>query len=162
MANVDLDKGEYIHELIGLHASDNITKHTELSAIYPHPTHEGVSESRVFYGPIRFLNHACDTYNVEASISITYQMSLLICPSQFVAVKGGCAWTVTTTRKIAAGEQLYVNYGPGFFEEGCPCNTCSSKPKKDPPKSRVIDVREQRAANKEKRKRKKAKHSHNP
>lgn len=70
-------KGEYIYVLVGLMPTDSLAKHTELSAMVPHKDQEETMESRVLFGPIRFINHHCEMYNVEVSkwLSLGAKMS---------------------------------------------------------------------------------------
>jgi hypothetical protein len=61
--------GEYIYELAGLVPTENLAEHTNLSLVVPHVDQGEVLEPRVFFGPIRFINHHCVSYNVQVSKS---------------------------------------------------------------------------------------------
>lgn len=66
-ASRSFGKGEYIYELVGHIPIDSLAEHTELSVIEPHVDQGEVLERRVFFGPIRFINHHCKLYNVQVS-----------------------------------------------------------------------------------------------
>jgi len=59
--------GEFIYELVGLVPIDGLASHTELSVTMPHIDQGETVEPRVLFGPIRFINHHCDEYNVQVS-----------------------------------------------------------------------------------------------
>jgi hypothetical protein len=60
-----INKEDYVYELAGLLAIDNDTPHTHLSETTPFG---GSSQDiRVFFGPIRFVNHECVNFNAEVS-----------------------------------------------------------------------------------------------
>ena len=61
----DIVKGEYVYELLGLLAIDNDTPHTRLSETTPFGNSS--EDVRVFFGPIRFVNHLCVNFNAEVS-----------------------------------------------------------------------------------------------
>ncbi|KAF8221993.1 hypothetical protein L208DRAFT_1324861 [Tricholoma matsutake] len=101
--------GEYIYELVGLVPTDNLADHTNLSVVTPHVDQGEALEPRVLFGPICFINHHCVSHNV-----------------QYVPLHG-CAFTILVTKPIEEGEELFADYGPGWFEEGeCPCRSCIS------------------------------------
>jgi hypothetical protein len=66
-AQKDIVAGEIIYELPGLVAIDATEEHSHLSSIIPHPEQGLGSNSRVFFGPIRFINHRCHLFNVGVS-----------------------------------------------------------------------------------------------
>jgi hypothetical protein len=66
-AHKDIFAGEIIYELPGLVAVDPTEEHSHLSAIVPHPGQRLGSRSRIFFGPIRFINHRCHLFNVGVS-----------------------------------------------------------------------------------------------
>jgi hypothetical protein len=68
-ATKDIVKGEYVYELSGLLAIDNDTPHTHLSETTPFG--DSSQDVRVFFGPIRFVNHRCINFNAEVSLLIT-------------------------------------------------------------------------------------------
>jgi hypothetical protein len=68
-------KGEFIQELVGLMPEDNKGEYTDLSTITPHPDNYNIKKQpsfdrRILIGPIRFMNHACSSYNVEVSLTV--------------------------------------------------------------------------------------------
>lgn len=103
--------GEYIYELVGLVPTDNRAEHTNLSSVVPHVDQgEALEPRRVLCGPIRFINHDCVAYNV-----------------QYVPLRDSCAFAVEVTKPIEAGDELFADYGPGWFDEGeCPCASCKT------------------------------------
>jgi hypothetical protein len=60
-----INKGDYVYELAGLLATDNDTPHTHLSETTPFGASS--QDIRVFFGPIRFVNHECIDFNAEVS-----------------------------------------------------------------------------------------------
>lgn len=87
----------------------------------------------------------------------------LIKLNQYAAVENSnnLGFSIIACREIVAGEEIYVNYGPSYFEDepnGCPCLTC--KPANADPIQKTgmvtrqpFDVNERRSANKRKRSR---------
>ncbi|KAF8803048.1 SET domain-containing protein, partial [Phlegmacium glaucopus] len=107
-----LHKGIYLYELLGMMAADSEAMHSRLSEIFPHPTQKKGTDPRILFGPARFINHDCKLSNVE-----------------FVAIEGTSAFAILTTRQIRADEELYLNYGPDYFDDvvsGCPCQSCQA------------------------------------
>ncbi|KAF8230697.1 hypothetical protein L208DRAFT_1060441, partial [Tricholoma matsutake] len=92
--------GEYIYELVGLVPTDNLADHTNLSVVTPHVDQGEALEPHVLFGPIHFINHHCVSHNV-----------------QYVPLHGSCAFTILVTKPIEEGEELFADYGPGWFEE---------------------------------------------
>jgi hypothetical protein len=46
---------------------------------------------------------------------------------KYVPLHGSCAFAILVTKPIEEGEELFADYGPGWFEEGeCPCSSCIS------------------------------------
>jgi len=44
------------------------------------------------------------------------------------ANNNSCAFTVVALKNIGAGEELYADYGSGYFDDlegGCPCRSCN-------------------------------------
>jgi hypothetical protein len=41
-----------------------------------------------------------------------------------MVITGTCGYSVYAIQDIPAGDQLYACYGPQFFGENCPCDTC--------------------------------------
>ena len=64
-----IQKEEYIYEL-----SSMITKTSQpdiqsnLSIIYPHHWQNQGSKERLFFGPLKFVNHICDGPNITVSL----------------------------------------------------------------------------------------------
>lgn len=62
-----------MNELAGMLAADDNAKRTKLSMIKSHvvdQTGKALSDQQekcVLFGPIRFINHRCKTFNAEAS-----------------------------------------------------------------------------------------------
>ncbi|KAJ7668609.1 hypothetical protein DFH06DRAFT_1126085 [Mycena polygramma] len=157
MTKAHIPADTLIYELIGQLSSDSVdgearektTSLSEMSAF------DG--SSRVLFGPIRFVNHSCDANTV-----------LRLC-SQFEQFESRTrAVMIRTLRDIACGEEVTVNYGPDYWEEGqkCRCGTCEPRVKKcklGP--SRIIDpVRKERARqarSKEKKQKRKQKKREN-
>lgn len=90
-ATRDIVKGEYVYELSGLLAIDNDTPHTRLSETTPFGNSS--EEQRVFFGPIRFVNHQCIDFNAEVShldvlgsLETNYASSMLLSKAQTVLV----------------------------------------------------------------------------
>ncbi|KAJ7668566.1 hypothetical protein DFH06DRAFT_1378337 [Mycena polygramma] len=141
MTKVHIPADTLIYELVGQLSSDSVdgearektTSLSEMSAF------DG--SSRVLFGPIRFVNHSCDANTVFEQFE-----------SRTRAVM------IRTLRDIACGEEVTVNYGPDYWEEGqqCLCGTCEPRVKKcklGP--SRIIDLVRKRTARQAKSKGKK-------
>ena len=63
-----IQKGEYIYELPGMIAKTSQPNiQSNLSIMLPHPRQNQGSEARVFFGPLRFVNHICDGPNITVS-----------------------------------------------------------------------------------------------
>lgn len=111
----DLVQHEVLYSLMGLMPDDAKAEHSRLSEIEPHPSQlhnkANAEKPRILIGPIRFINHACRSYNAE-----------------YVAVKSKLAFVVQTTKAIKSGEEIFVNYGDTYFEDlpggRCPCRDC--------------------------------------
>jgi hypothetical protein len=62
---------EVIYPLIGLMPVDARAEHSRLSEIHPHTSQVGqkakAEKPRILVGPLRFVNHACRSYNAEVS-----------------------------------------------------------------------------------------------
>ncbi len=60
---------EPIYELTGAMPGDSEAQHSELSAITPHEHHSLPDlDTRILFGPARFVNHLCKDFNVEVCI----------------------------------------------------------------------------------------------
>ena len=68
-----INQGDYVYELAGLLATDNDTPHTRLSETIPFGSSS--QDIRVFFGPIRFVNHECVNFNAEVSGFISLRTS---------------------------------------------------------------------------------------
>jgi hypothetical protein len=77
-ATRNLLQDEFIYELAGLIPTDGLAAHSNLSTVTPHPDQGEGTESRVLFGPIRYINHHCTSYNVQvcklSSSVITYHV----------------------------------------------------------------------------------------
>ena len=68
VARRPIQKNEYIYELPGMIAkSARPHIQSKLSVIIPHHSQKQGKEERVFFGPLRFVNHMCEEYNVSVS-----------------------------------------------------------------------------------------------
>lgn len=67
-ARKDLSPGLYMYELMGVMAADTDAEHSRLSEIHPHPSHKKGTAPRIWFGPCRFVNHDCKTWNAEVSL----------------------------------------------------------------------------------------------
>jgi len=68
LAQRTIQENEYIYELPGMIAkSARPSIQSNLSIIIPHHCQKQGTEERVFFGPLRFVNHLCLGYNVMAS-----------------------------------------------------------------------------------------------
>jgi len=66
-----IQKNEYIYELPGMIAkSSRPSIQSKLSIIVPHHGQKQGKEERVLFGPLRFVNHICEGYNITASLQI--------------------------------------------------------------------------------------------
>jgi hypothetical protein len=53
-----------------------------------------------------------------------------------MAVDGTSAFYVFAKSDIAAGDEITVDYGRSYFDDGiCPCHTCAQSPPIDQPKT---------------------------
>ncbi|KAJ7467347.1 hypothetical protein B0H11DRAFT_2306404 [Mycena galericulata] len=132
-AVLDLEENEFIYELSGLLSTDLDAEHTELSKTTS--PEDGIE--RIIFGPIRFLNHDCKP-NAE-----------------FVKIDHTLGMTIQTNRRIAKGEEIVINYGPGYFPSGCPCLTCNDPPEQVSSGSQILDPEERAKKKKERDKRRK-------
>jgi len=58
--------GDPIYELIGAMPGNSKTPHSGLSTITPHPDQALPNLApRFLFGPVRFINHLCQNFNVE-------------------------------------------------------------------------------------------------
>ena len=74
-----LHKEEYIYELPGMIAKTSVPKiESMLSKIIPHTVQKQGSEERVFFGPLRFVNHQCEGYNVSVSFIVDHLLHINI------------------------------------------------------------------------------------
>jgi len=63
-----IQKNEYIYELPGMIAKTSRPSiQSKLSIIIPHHRQRQGTEERVFFGPLRFVNHLCEGYNIMVS-----------------------------------------------------------------------------------------------
>lgn len=64
-----IQENEYIYELPGMIAkSSRPDIQSMLSIIVPHPRQKEMIEERVLFGPLRFVNHICQGYNIMVSL----------------------------------------------------------------------------------------------
>jgi hypothetical protein len=81
----DFLAGEYVYELAGLVPTDSSADHAGLSAIMTHVDQGETLESRVLFGPIRFVNHHCTASNVQVckchSTLPTSRLNFTVCPT---------------------------------------------------------------------------------
>lgn len=74
-----LHKDEYIYELPGMIAKSSVPKiQSMLSKIIPHHVQNQGSEERVLFGPLRFVNHQCEGYNVSVSFTVDHLLHINI------------------------------------------------------------------------------------
>ncbi|KAF9455449.1 hypothetical protein BDZ94DRAFT_1367285 [Collybia nuda] len=111
VASVKFKKGEIIYELAGALAADDDAERTKLSLIKTNPGDpETNGELCVLFGPLRLINHRCQTPNVE-----------------YVEPVPGLASTIHVVKDIKVEEELFADYGAGYFNP-CPCTTCNPLP----------------------------------
>ena len=68
IAQRSIQKNEYIYELPGMIAKTSRPSiQSNLSIIIPHHRQRQGTEERVFFGPLRFVNHMCKEYNIMVS-----------------------------------------------------------------------------------------------
>ena len=68
IARRPIQNKEYIYELPGMIAkSARPSIQSKLSIIIPHHSQKQGKEERVFFGPLRFVNHLCEGFNVMVS-----------------------------------------------------------------------------------------------
>lgn len=60
-ATEKIPAGIFLYELMGLMAENPYQKHSDLSEVYPHPAQNKGQSPRVLFGPIRFVNHECQS-----------------------------------------------------------------------------------------------------
>lgn len=130
-ARVPIPRGTFLHCLIGLMASDSkYADQVELSVITPHHDNLGPPENRILVGPLRFINHSC-LPNIEVSTTglILYRLKVT-CFTQWCAVKNTDAYVPWAKKAIVKDEELFANYGEGWWneKESCPCNACMQRP----------------------------------
>ena len=66
-----IQEGEYIYELPGMIAKTSQPNiQSKLSIMLPHRRQNQGSEERVFFGPLRFVNHICKGPNIMVSLQI--------------------------------------------------------------------------------------------
>jgi hypothetical protein len=66
-----IQEGEYIYELPGMIAKTSRPNiQSKLSIMLPHRRQNQGSEERVFFGPLRFVNHICKGPNITVSLQI--------------------------------------------------------------------------------------------
>ena len=64
-------EGEYIYELPGMIAKTSRPDiQSNLSIMIPHRRQNQGSEERVFFGPLRFVNHICEEPNIMVSLQL--------------------------------------------------------------------------------------------
>lgn len=166
-AATNMAKGHEIRELAGLMPKDGRAKHSEVSRIRPaSDQNQSGRVERVLFGPIRFINHVCETPNAEVSCKLEHNRALRLIAHQFIAITNSSSFFVVASRDIAVGEELFVDYGKDWFSGepgGCPCKTC--KPDQQVKKRQLEDKdeatieAEKREARRAKRKRTKDKKS---
>ncbi len=67
-ARRDLEACEVLYELVGLIPEDTRASHSQLSEIMPHQSQVvNARKGRILFGPIRFVNHDCITFNADVS-----------------------------------------------------------------------------------------------
>lgn len=68
VARRPIQENEYIYELPGMIAkSARPNIQSKLSVIVPHHSQKQGKGERVFFGPLRFVNHQCEGYSVVVS-----------------------------------------------------------------------------------------------
>lgn len=96
-ATRDLVAEEMLYPLIGLLASDSTAEHSHLSELRPHLSQvqeqAETEKPRVLIGPLRFINHACNSFN-----------------AQFIPINSTLSFVVCTTKAIKSGQEVFVNY----------------------------------------------------
>lgn len=127
VAAVDLKEGEVIYELAGMIAADSNVETTELSMITMEAEAPNkVGPSHVLFGPLRFINHKCKDFNSEVSCLKSTKSVVNLVWLQYIAPgpdKYGV--TICIVKDIKAGEELFTDYGPGYFDpDPCPCAAC--------------------------------------
>ncbi|KAJ7605665.1 hypothetical protein DFH06DRAFT_1348517 [Mycena polygramma] len=135
-AQACIEADALIYEMVGQLSSDSVDgkARAKTTALSEMSAFDG--SSRVLFGPIRFVNHSCKPNTV------------------FELQERGI--TLRTVRDIAPGEEVTVDYGAEYWEEGhkCLCDICEPQGvKADPGPSRIIDPVRQEKAKKEKAKR---------
>ncbi|KAF8698407.1 hypothetical protein AX14_001133 [Amanita brunnescens Koide BX004] len=114
VAKCPLPSGVFIHQLIGLMASDASTPHSRLSEIHPHPDNLGPREPRILVGPGRLLNHCCSIRGSKNQPNVAW-----------CALTDRHAYCVYTLKAIKEQEELLIDYGSDYFDGKCPCPACS-------------------------------------
>ncbi|KAJ7082458.1 hypothetical protein B0H15DRAFT_803271 [Mycena belliarum] len=128
VASTTIRKDEYLYEVLGALTVDMTEEQTDLSTMTVYG-----GKTRIMWGPLRLVNHDCEP-NIEW-VRVTGSKNALV----------GRA-----IRTIVGGDQLLADYGRGYFEGPCPCQSCN--PEVHGAKSRE-EMEEEVAAAKRERKR---------
>ncbi|TDL13175.1 hypothetical protein BD410DRAFT_847252 [Rickenella mellea] len=111
VASCDLIAGEIIPTMFGSLSTDQASKQsTGLSEAFASDGMLGPKNvSRLLTGPIRFINHSCSP-NVE-----------------FMTIDNTHSFVTVTNTAISKGQELFLDYGEGYWEEGenCECSVCT-------------------------------------
>jgi len=121
VSTCEIPKDATIHELIGMMANDGRTPDSDLSAINPHPdSNQSASVRRILFGPARFINHMCKSYNAAVTNNtllrpygtaniISVSSSLLKAPQPST-----CTLSVTSKQE----KKLQYRMAPNFLTKG--------------------------------------------
>jgi hypothetical protein len=78
-------------------------------------------------GPLRFVNHLCQSANSEVRFCVFTFIKLLLSYAfnlKWVAIAGTHAFMLCTKKDVKEGEELFIDYGSDYFGDICPCATC--------------------------------------
>ncbi|KAK6985110.1 hypothetical protein R3P38DRAFT_3291968 [Favolaschia claudopus] len=126
-AHHDIPANVLLPELLGQLSRDNVNMSSKVETTHLSEMFARNGTTRVLYGPIRFVNHSCNPNSTYEELRYNSERTI----------------SVRTLRPIQSGQQVTVDYGPGFFDADhiCACDVCRPTSSTDPPApSPVIPV----------------------
>ncbi|KAF8176159.1 hypothetical protein K438DRAFT_1847066 [Mycena galopus ATCC 62051] len=147
IASTDLPSNTRIYELVGKLSVDHVDGDAKSKTMTLSEMFAEDGTTRVLYGPIQLVNHS---YRANTAYE------------QYSDSRGNVIVLVSTTF-IKAGEQITVDYGDGYFEDGCQCQCESCQPnayegdwkRSNRPSRIIVDAEEKRCAKTARNKRRK-------